>query len=197
MNRAEPAMSVTLESKHTIVPSIASHAQAPAGERRDGAFLASGDPSLLDLDAIHAALSGQYWCQGIPRAVLARAIAHSLAFGLYDTTQRRSPNPNSHPIQIGFCRIVTDHATYGYLADVYILEPCRGRGLSNLLLTAAFAHPDLTHLRRINLMTRDAHHVYSAFGFAPPSNPAGCMEIVCRDMYQAAARGFPQPSWST
>ncbi len=197
MNRAEPALSVTVESKHAFESSIASHAPARVDARRDGTFLASGDPALLDLDAIHAALSTQYWSQGIPRSVLARAIAHSLAFGLYDTAHRRSPSPDAHPIQIGFCRIVTDHATYGYLADVYILKPYRGRGLSNLLLTAAFAHPDLTHLRRINLMTRDAHHVYSAFGFAPPSNPAGCMEIVCRDMYQAAARGFPQPSWST
>lgn len=185
-----------IEPTNAVAPTIVPQRPGQFGERRDGVFLASGDPALLDLDAIHAALASQYWCQGIPRAVLARAIAHSLAFGLYDTETPRSSSPGAYPLQVGFCRIVTDHATYGYLADVYILEPYRGRGLSNLLLTTAFAHPDLTHVRRINLMTRDAHHVYRAFGFAPPSNPAGCMEVVCRDMYQTAARGFPQPTWT-
>lgn len=194
MSRADHA--VTLECKPPAPVDSPARTSTSTLERREGTFLASGDPALLDLDAIHAALANQYWSQGIPRPLLARAIAHSLAFGLYDTTRRRTSAPDAPPVQIGFCRIVTDHATYGYLADVYILEAYRGRGLSNLLLSTAFAHPDLAHVRRMNLVTRDAHHIYRAFGFSPPSNPAGYMEIVCRDMYQAAERGFPAPPWS-
>ena len=109
-----------------------------------------------------------------PRATVERAIANSLAFGVFDG-----------PEQIGFARVVTDRATFAYLADVYILEPHRGRGLGKRLVETILAHEDLQGLRRFMLATRDAHGLYAAFGFHPLSKPERLMEIHRPDAYQA------------
>jgi len=132
----------------------------------------STDPSRLDVDAIHAYLRRSYWAQGIPRDIVARSIANSLCFGLYEGGA-----------QVGFARVVTDTATYAYLCDVYVLESHQGRGLGKRLMEAVMAHPDLQGLRRFTLATRDAHGLYRRYGFAPPANPAGHMEIRVPDIY--------------
>lgn len=144
-------------------------------EYRNGNFLVSTDPSKLDLEAIHEFLSKEsYWAKDIPKEIMRRAIANSLCFGVYEDSE-----------QIGLARIITDHATFAYLCDVYILETHRGKGLAKWLMSAIMAHPSIQGLRRINLVTRDAHRLYRQFGFTAPNNPDGYMELVRRDIYQS------------
>jgi GNAT superfamily N-acetyltransferase len=123
------------------------------------------DRSRFDLATIHAFLSASYWAKGLPMEVLERAVAGSLCFGLYDDDR-----------QVGFARVVTDGATFAYLADVFVLESHRGRGLSKLLMDAVVAHPDLQRLRRWLLVTRDAHALYARYGFTPLATPDRHME---------------------
>ena len=119
----------------------------------------STDRERLDLVLIHRWLSEQsYWAAGIPRDIVARAIANSINFGVYHNVAE----------QVGFARVISDHATYAYLADVFILEKHRGKGLSKRLMEAVLAHPELQGLRRWTLATRDAHGLYEQFGFTQP-----------------------------
>ena len=145
-------------------------------EHRDG-YAASTDPDRLDVDAIHAFLTTCYWSSGIPRETVARALAHSLGFGLYA----------SDGSQVGFVRVITDRATYAYLCDVYVLAAHRGRGLGEWLVGFALADPALADLRRISLATRDAHGLYARFGFAVPQWANAYMDIVRPDIYEATA----------
>ena len=126
----------------------------------------STDPGRLQLDAIHSYLVRSYWSPGVPRAVVERAIANSLCFGLYLAES-----------QVGFARVVTDRATFAYLADVYVLEEHRGQGLSKRLVETIQGHPDLQGLRRFLLATKDAHGLYAQFGFRPLAAPERVMEL--------------------
>jgi GNAT superfamily N-acetyltransferase len=126
----------------------------------------STDPGRLQLDAIHAYLTRSYWSPGIPREVVARALANSMCFGLYHGAS-----------QVGFARVVTDKASFAYLADVYVLEEHRGQGLSKRLVAEIQAHPDLQGLRRVLLATADAHGLYAQFGFTPLARPQNMMEL--------------------
>jgi len=134
----------------------------------------STDPARLQPAAIHAYLTRSYWSPGVPRAVVDRAIANSLCFGIY-----------AGESQVGFARVVTDKATFAYLADVYVLEEHRGQGLSKRLVAAIQAHPDLQGLRRFLLATKDAHGLYAQFGFKPLTAPDRMMEIRDPDPYGA------------
>lgn len=136
-------------------------------------FSISTDPARLDRDFIHRFLASSYWAQGIPRALVDKAIDHSLNFGLYDAEGR----------QIGFARLITDRATFAYLADVFVDEAERGRGLGKALMAAVTAHPDLQGLRRHLLATRDAHGLYAQFGFRPLTWPDRLMEILDLEVY--------------
>ena len=119
-------------------------------------FLISTDASLLNVDMIHEYLSKEsYWAANIPRDLVERSIQHSLCFGIYFQQQ-----------QIGFARLVTDRATFAYLADVFVLDAYRGKGLSKWLMECIHAHPDLQGLRRWVLGTRDAHGLYEQFGWS-------------------------------
>jgi len=133
----------------------------------------STDPSRLQLESIHAYLTRSYWSPGIPRDVVARAIANSLCFGLY----LRESQASHAETQVGFARVVTDRSSFAYLADVYVLEAHRGQGLSKRLVEAVLAHPDLQGMRRFLLATRDAHGLYAQFGFRAPAKPENFMEI--------------------
>lgn len=141
-----------------------------------GHYRVSTDPRRLDLETIHGFLSRSYWAEGIPREVVERSIRNSLCFGVYDDDR-----------QVGFARVVTDRATYAYLADVFVLEPHRGRGLSKWLLECLLAHPDVQGLRRWQLATRDAHGLYVQYGFQPLADPATLMEIRRPDAYRQAS----------
>lgn len=141
--------------------------------RRDrGTYQISTDPARLDLDAIHTYLTASYWAEGISRELVARSLAGSLAFGLYDAGR-----------QIGLARVITDRATFAYLCDVYLLEEYRGRKLGTWLMESVMAHPDLQGLRRFMLATRDAHALYAKFGFTPPARPQALMEIMKPGLY--------------
>ena len=142
-------------------------------EERRGEFVVSTDPSRLDVSVIHAFLAESYWAEGIPREVVERSIEHSICFGLYEGDK-----------QIGFARAITDRTTFAYLADVFVLESHRGRGLSKWLMAFVMAHPDLQNLRRFFLATRDAHSLYEKFGFRPPAHPERYAEIVRPDIYK-------------
>ena len=142
-----------------------------------GHYLISTDPSLLDLDAVHGMLSRAYWSLGIPRDTVAKALAGSMAFGIYDT--RRAA-----PAQIGIARIITDKATFAYLCDVFIHEDHRGNGLAKWLMEVILEHPELRGLRRICLLTSDAQALYTRYGFGPVAATISYMERVDREVYE-------------
>jgi len=127
----------------------------------------------LDLDLIHVYLSEEsYWASGIPFELVERSIENSLCFGAFE-----------NGAQVGFARVVTDYATFGYLADVFVLSSHRGQGIGRQLLEAVKNHPDLQRLRRWHLVTRDAHGLYKEIGFREIESPQRHMEIVVKNAY--------------
>jgi GNAT superfamily N-acetyltransferase len=142
-------------------------------EQRRGAFLISTDPARLDIDAIHGYLRRAYWSENIPRAVVEKAVAHSLCFGVYAGDQLA-----------GFARVISDYATFAYICDVFVLEEYRGQGLAKWLMAMILAHPELQGLRRWMLVTRDAHGLYRQQGFQPARRPENVMEITHPGIYK-------------
>lgn len=122
----------------------------------------SNDRSRLEIDYIHRYLSEEcYWSLGRSRAIVEKSIANSLCFGVFDGER-----------QIGFARVVSDYATFGWLCDVFIDAAYRGQGLGKQLIAAVVAHPELQGMRNFILATRDAHELYRRYGsFAPLSAP--------------------------
>lgn len=131
-------------------------------------FSISTDNTRLDRDYIYYWLSEKsYWAQGRPRAIVERSLDESLCFGLYDESQNGK--------QIGLARIVTDHATFAWLCDVFVDEAYRENGLGKWLIEAVTNYPDLIHIRRMLLATADAHGLYNQYGFEPLSDPTRVM----------------------
>ena len=141
-------------------------------EYKEG-FHISDDKSLLNIPYIHSFLSHSYWAEEIPIELVKKSIHGSMCFGIYQGEQ-----------QVGFARVITDNATFAYLADVFVDEACRGKGLSKWLMTVIMGHPDLQGLRRFLLATRDAHGLYAQFGFEPISHPERLMGIAHADIYK-------------
>jgi GNAT superfamily N-acetyltransferase len=133
-------------------------------ETRRENFTISTDPARLDVAAIADMLTRAYWAQGRTPEMIARYVQHSLVFGLYDDSR-----------QIGLARVVSDYVTFAWLCDVFIHEDYRGRGLGKWLMQTVHSHPDLQGLRRWMLATRDAHGLYSQFGWQPLTNPENWM----------------------
>ena len=124
-------------------------------ETSKDAYFISTNQEKLDMDVIYKYLSQEsYWAKGIPKSVVEKSIANSLCFGVYCGSA-----------QIGFARLVTDKATFAYLADVFVLPEHRGKGLSKWLMQTIHAHPELQNLRRWWLGTKDAHGLYEQFGW--------------------------------
>jgi GNAT superfamily N-acetyltransferase len=142
-------------------------------EWKNGELLVSTDPAKLDVGAVHAYLTRSYWAEGIPHKIVERSLRHSLCFGLYDANR-----------QIGLARVISDYATFAYLADVYVLENYRGRGLAKWLMRCVLAHSQLQNLRKFVLVTRDAHELYRPFGFETPKKPQNYMELPKHDIYK-------------
>jgi len=135
--------------------------------------LFSTDKTKLQFDVIHAYLSKEsYWAQNIPLEIIKKSAEGSLCFAVYFNHK-----------QIGYARVITDRATFGYLADVFILEEHRGKGLSKQLMQFIMAHPDLKKLRRFMLATRDAQELYKKFGFTSLAKPENIMEIKFFESY--------------
>lgn len=144
-----------------------------APEIRFGGFLISTDKKRIDLDVVHGFLTDCYWARGIPKATVARSIKHSLCFGIYKAGK-----------QVGFARVISDFATYAYIGDVFVLEKYRGHGLGKVLMKCIREHPDLQGLRRWSLVTRDAHGLYSQFGFTALKSTERHMEIHNPNVYK-------------
>lgn len=145
-----------------------------AFEAQQEGFLISTDPTKIDETLVHQFLSeDSYWAKNIPLSTVQQSIKNALCFGVYSGNQ-----------QVGFARVITDRATFAYLADVFILEAYRGRGLSKWLVQTILEHPDLQGLRRWVLATADAHGLYAQFGFQAFAKPDRWMEIHHPDVYQ-------------
>jgi len=125
----------------------------------------SEDRDALQMDVIHGYLAQSYWSPGIPRETLERAVAGSHIVGAYHRDE-----------QVGFARLITDHATFAYLADVFVLEAHRGKGIARAMVAHLQAHPELQGLRRWLLATRDAHPIYASLGWTALRNPDNFME---------------------
>jgi GNAT superfamily N-acetyltransferase len=138
-----------------------------------GNFSISTNKTKLNLSYIHQFLAQSYWAQNIPIDIVQRSIEGSVCFGLYDDG-----------VQIGFARVITDKATFGYLADVFIDKNYRGQGLSKWLIETIMNDPDLTGFRNWQLATRDAHGLYTKFGFRPLENPERIMRKSVPDIYK-------------
>jgi N-acetylglutamate synthase-like GNAT family acetyltransferase len=136
-------------------------------------YLISTDKSKIDLDTIHYFLSKSYWAEGIPIEIVKRSIDNSLCFGLYHQQKL-----------IGFARVISDFATFAYLADVCIMPEERGKGLSKWLMQVILQHPQLQGLRRFTLATKDAHRLYAQFGFTPFDKPERWMQKHDPDIYK-------------
>jgi GNAT superfamily N-acetyltransferase len=134
-------------------------------EHRDGDILITTDPARLDLETVHGFLTGSYWAEGIPRETVARSIRHSICFGAFDGDR-----------QVGFARVISDRATFAYVADVFVLDSHRGRGIGKRIMAAVTSHPELQSLRLWTLFTRDAHGLYRQVGFREARYPDRLME---------------------
>jgi GNAT superfamily N-acetyltransferase len=132
---------------------------------REG-FVISTDQRRLDTSLIYEFLSNSsYWATGRSREVVERSIANSLNFGVFKDNE-----------QVGFARVVTDYATFAWLADVFIIDAYRSRGLGLWLIEVITSHPSLQGFRRWLLATRDAHELYRRFGFNELKEPNRWME---------------------
>ena len=125
----------------------------------------SNEKAQLDIDYIHNFLAASYWSEGIPIHAVEKSIQNSFCFGMYESRK-----------QIGFARVITDFATFAYLADLFIDENQRGKGLGKKLVHEIITHEKLEGLKRWHLVTADAQSLYSQYGFAVPEDPSRHME---------------------
>ena len=140
-------------------------------------FCISTDKSKLDINIIHNYLCDEsYWAKNIPVETVERSIEGSCCFGLY-------VKENSISKQIGFARVITDFATFGYLADVFIIETYRGKGLAKWMMEMIMKHPEMQGLRGWLLATKDAHALYAKFGFSLLENTGRFMRLSIFDQY--------------
>jgi GNAT superfamily N-acetyltransferase len=129
-------------------------------------FTVSDDKARLDIARIHGWLANSYWSPGIARATVEKAIEGSHCVGAYD----------GDGDLIGFARMITDHATFAWLADVFVDEDGRGQGVGRAMVSWFLDHPDFAGLRRVGLVTADAHGVYEKLGFHAVLRPDRYME---------------------
>lgn len=132
------------------------------------------DPGRIDVDLVHRELAASYWSPGVPRAVVEAAIAGSVCVSAHRDGR-----------QVGFARLVTDRATFGWISDVFVVEHARGEGIGRALVAAVLERAQRFGLRRVMLATRDAHEVYRPFGFTEP--PPGLL------MQRTVANPYPAP----
>lgn len=136
-------------------------------------YLVSTDKSKLNIDFIHGYLCRSYWAEDIPKEIVIKSIENSLCFGVYNNNQ-----------QVGFARVISDYTTFAYLADVFIIEAERRKGLSKWLMECILKHEELQGLRNFSLLTRDAHKLYEKFGFKALEKPQNYMAIKKDNFYK-------------
>ncbi|WDE05912.1 GNAT family N-acetyltransferase [Thalassomonas viridans] len=133
----------------------------------------SNQADEMQLDVIYGYLTRSYWAEGITKARVKKSLDNSLCFGAFSGKR-----------QIAFARVITDKASFAYLADVFVLEPYRGLGISKQLMSEVMRHPELQNLRRFMLCTADAHGLYQQFGFSPATQAQNLMAIHNPDIYR-------------
>jgi GNAT superfamily N-acetyltransferase len=152
-------------------------------EWQRGEYSISTERESLDIFLIHDYLSHRsYWAKGRSLERVQLAIENSLCFGIFNGQQ-----------QVGFARVVTDFATFAWVADVFILEQYRGHGLSKWLMEIILNHPRLQGLRRWILATRDAHGLYHRYGFTQLQDPTRWLERADETVYADLAENSPAP----
>ena len=134
----------------------------------------SSEINDMDISVIHGYISRSYWAKNIPLNVMETAINNSLCFGVFTDSGK----------QVAFARMVTDSATFAYLADVFVLEEHRGKGISKWIMKNIIEHPKLQGIRRMVLATSDAHGLYEQFGFKALNSPELFMELHQPDVYK-------------
>ena len=134
-------------------------------EWQRGDYTISTEKSRLDLEVIHRFLDTSYWAAGRSVETIRRSIENSVSFGIYKGNE-----------QVGFARVITDYATFAWIADVFVLEEHRAKGLSKWLMEVIITHPELQGFRRWVLATKDAHELYRRFGFTALTRPERWME---------------------
>ena len=144
---------------------------------RQGEFEISTDPGKIDLHLVHGFLTRSYWAKGIPLETVERSIQGSICFSIFDLEKHDLEK------QVGFARVISDCSTFAYLADVFVIEPYRGQGLSKWMMACIKSHPHLQGLRRWLLATADAHGLYAQFGFNVLKTPEKWMEIHDAEVY--------------
>lgn len=128
----------------------------------------------MDVKAIYDFLTNHsYWAKEIPLKTVEVSLRNSFCAGIFTGDK-----------QVGFARLITDYATFAYLADVYILEEHRGKGLSKMLMHYLTDLEWAKGLRRLLLATSDAHSLYTQFGFRSPQDPESLMEIKRNNIYE-------------
>jgi N-acetylglutamate synthase-like GNAT family acetyltransferase len=128
----------------------------------------------MDIESIYQFISQSYWAKDMPRALLEKALKNSHCYGFLDSSNK----------QVAFARVITDCATFAYLADVFVVDEHRGKGLSKQLIKHVLDDPELQGLRRMMLATKDAHGLYQQFGFEPVQFPEMLMQIWQPGIYQ-------------
>jgi GNAT superfamily N-acetyltransferase len=137
------------------------------------------DPTRIDLDCVHDWIARKsYWADQMPRRVFDRAVHGSLCFGALE-----------RGATVGFCRVISDRATFAYVSDMFVDPSHRGKGIGKAIMTAIMAHPELQNLRRWVLVTRDAHGLYASFGFEALAAPERFMERRDLEVYQRMVNG--------
>jgi len=146
-------------------------------EIADGTRLLTTDPAKLDLRMVHHVLTRSYWSPGIAFHTVQRGVEHSIPFGVLENGQH-----------VAFARVISDRTTFAYLADVFVLEEFRGRGIGSWMMAGILAHPELRGLRTWLLATRDAHRLYGKHGFVPLPNPDRWMRFPAEPDHESARR---------
>jgi N-acetylglutamate synthase-like GNAT family acetyltransferase len=120
----------------------------------------STDKHKLDFKVIHNFLTNCYWSPGISLLQVKKTAKNSICFGVYHNKK-----------QIGYARVITDYVRFAYLADVFIIEQYRGKGLSKWLMDVIMNHKDFNDINSWMLATKDAHGLYEKFGFKKIDEP--------------------------
>ena len=126
-------------------------------------YTISTDKAKLDVPLVHTFLTASYWATGRTLTTVTAAIKGPLCFGVYQADA-----------QVGFARVITDYATFAYLADVFVLEAHRGHALGKRFIKTVLTYPELRTCSW-TLFTQDAHDFYAQFGFTRPAEPERLM----------------------
>lgn len=132
-------------------------------------YIVSNDKRKLNWDLVCTEIKKQYWAKDLSLAVIKKSIKNSRSYGLYYENQ-----------QIGFAKALSDQSRFAYLSDVFILEEHRGKGLAVFLIKSILNDPELKHVAKWMLATKDAHNLYKKVGFEKLKNPNAFMQLIIK-----------------